>query len=179
MYLHHRVNLNDKVVMNIDERDYQSIGVNYSKGHGVHVQGFVEPFDSYKMDTLSVCKKFWFPTALKLSKMFAGRFAFFRNPAYPYLISVTYKIFGVHPALIKNIQFFSLILIISLLPILAYLLWGKKGFLAGFITGLFLVNYDFYYMSSTLMTEWIQAITILFVVFGEFYFQKNEIISVP
>lgn len=165
---------NEKVIINMDARDYQTIAVNFAKGHGIHKMGLIEPYDVYKFDTIAVKKAFWLSTAFRLTKMFSGHFAFFRNPGYPFLLGVCYKIFGIQPEIAMKIQFFILIFIIAFLPILGYLLWKKKGFFAGLIAGFLFIDNNFYGMISNLMTEWLQIITILFIVLSAIYYVKKK-----
>lgn len=173
-----KVTFTDTSLMHIDERDYQCIAVNFAKGHGIHRMGAIEPFEVYKFDTIQARTfedgKIWYHTSMHLTKMFPGVFAFFRNPGYPFFLGMVYKIFGIHPVIAKHFQFIFQILVIALLPLLGFLLWGRKGILAGLMAGPFLVNYDFFRATRDLMTESIQPLFLIIFVFSGIYHQKKR-----
>jgi len=172
------IRFTDTSLMQIDERDYQCIAVNYAKGHGIHRMGAIEPFEVYKFDTSSFRGKgdheLWYHTSMHLTRMFPGVFAFFRNPGYPYFLGLIYKIFGIHPAIAKHIQFILGLLVIVLLPLLGYYIWGRKGFLSGLMAGPFLLDSNFINACTSLMTESIQPFFLILFIFLGIYHQRHR-----
>lgn len=173
LLLSEKMNFSDTASFNWDVRDYQTIAVNFAKGHGIHKSGIIEPFSTYKFDTVSTSRETWYPTAKRLTMMFPGKFAFFRNPGYPFFLGIVYKIFGIHPAIAKYIQFIMLLLVFSFLPVLLYRIWGTSGFLCAVIAFPLMINKDLIWMSSNMMTEWLQIILLFLLIFAVIYHQKK------
>ncbi|HPX75224.1 MAG TPA: hypothetical protein PLW77_01435 [Bacteroidales bacterium] len=116
-----------------DQYDYQTIAVNYANNYDFLILGELNKNIDYKIietDNQSQTKQ-----------VLTGAKALNRFPAYPFLISLIYKIFGTNPIIIKSTQIFLLFLICFSLPLLAYRTWGFKGFISAIISTPFIFNY--------------------------------------
>ncbi|MCK9571698.1 MAG: glycosyltransferase family 39 protein [Candidatus Omnitrophica bacterium] len=126
-----------------DSWEYQSLGVNISKGFGFQIGGITN-FSEYKFSPeASNSKILFYPFSPALVTggeetlydhfLKGGEYLFYRTPGYPLFLGSVYKFFGVHPLKVKVIQIYLLAFIAASLPLIARHYWGKLGCLSGFI----------------------------------------------
>lgn len=163
-------NFSDTAYFGGDTWEYQSMAVNFSKGHGLQKFGGLEPFDQYKFDTSD---------SLLLSEFVkeAGSDNFYRTPIYPFFVGAIYKLVGISPSIVKHIQLLLLIIIASLLPWVGYYFWNKQGFASGLVAGaIFMVKY--FDMAGNLLTEPLITFSLFLILIAYIYFDyKKNIIS--
>jgi len=148
-----------------DEWEYQSMAVNYAKGHGLHRFGGMEPFETYK---------FGFGDPKAVDGFMKNSYQnFYRTPAYPFVLGTIYKIFGVSPAIAKQIQLIWFIIIAVSLPWIGLYFWKRLGFVAGLVSSpIFLAtNYKF---AERIMTDGFIVFTIYLIVIAYIYFDKKQ-----
>ncbi len=77
---------------------------------------------------------------------------FYREPGYPVFLSLVYKITGVHPISVRELQAVLLAAAIAFLPIMGFMYWSWSGCWAGLIAAFI---YTVYYCPdpTVLMTE--------------------------
>jgi 4-amino-4-deoxy-L-arabinose transferase-like glycosyltransferase len=117
-----------------DQFDYHTIAINYASGEKFLINGIIDSKTDYK-----------FIKGKNQSyniETFTGIKTLNRFPAYPFIISAIYKIFGNNPIAVKVFQILILCIICFLLPLLTYRVWDKKGFIAGLIAS----SLIFYYL---------------------------------
>jgi len=119
-----------------DTIEYQSMGVNFAKGYGIHKYGGFLKFEEYKFDKIDSTLLTGFNSA-------AGKERFLRTPAYPVFLGVIYKIFGVSPKIAKSIQLLMLSIIVAFLPLIGMYFWKHKGYVCGVIAGAIFITYNF------------------------------------
>lgn len=139
-----------------DQFDYQTIAINYANNYEFLTTGELNKNIDYKI----IDDK----TQLDNKKGLLGVKALNRFPAYPFLVSVIYKIFGPNPIIIKLVQIFLLFLICFFLPLLAYRTWGLKGFTSGIIATPFIFHYllDYTYL---ILPDTLSIIFNFFIIF--------------
>jgi 4-amino-4-deoxy-L-arabinose transferase-like glycosyltransferase len=136
--------LSDSVCFGGDSWEYQSLGVNISKGYGFQIGGITD-FSEYKfsLGAKDLKTSFYpFSPALVTGEketlydhfLKGGEYSFYRTPGYPLFLGAVYKLFGVHPLKVKLIQVYLLAFIAASLPLIARHYWGKLGCLSGFIS---------------------------------------------
>lgn len=149
-----------------DAWDYQSIAVNYAKGHGFHVSGRLEPIETYRFGHLDQGVE-------EKQELLAGIPNIHRPPLYPLTIGFIYRIFGVNPALVVVLQLLLLCLTAAALCLIGFLLAGNKGFWAGVLAGLIFMCTK-YSMAEVFLPG--QAFTVfliaVFVFVTEHFFRK-------
>lgn len=132
-----RYKLSDTAIFPGDSATYQSLGVNLSLGYG-YKYGCVEKFEIYKFNKLDSIEK----TKDKYDEYVrGGRRSFYRTPGYPLFLAAIYKVFGIHPRIVKIIQIILLAISISLLPAIGNYYWSRSGILAGALSSLLSVRY--------------------------------------
>ena len=156
-------NFSDDAFFGGDTWEYQSMAVNFAKGHGIQRFGELENFDEYKFNT----------TDSSLEKQFkaeAGNVDVYRTPGYPLFVGLSYKLFGFHPIYIKKIQLLLLILIATGLAWIGSYFWQKPGLYGGLISGaLFMVfHYD---MAGSILTEPLITFFIFLTIVAYIYFE--------
>ncbi len=139
-----------------DEWEYQSMAVNFAKGHGIQRFGGLEPFETYRFGYGDFNNTEFFMNA-------KGNYDFYRTPAYPFVLGLIYKIFGINVLIAKKIQLLSLCLIAASLPFLGKYFWKKTGFIAGIVASPIYIATTFK-LSESLMTEAITAFAVWFIV---------------
>lgn len=149
-YSFSKIKFNDRALLGGDQWEYQSMAVNYAKGHGFPVFGSKESFATYKMTMARSKKQFdHYYTQFMKNK---GQYSFYRTPGYPFFLGIIYKIYGISPKIAKEVQLFMLILIASFLPFIGYNYWNIPGFFSGLLAGiLFMIRY--YIIANDLLTE--------------------------
>jgi len=151
-----------------DEYGYQSMGVNFTYGHGIQKLGGLEEFETYKFAPREDISG----ELLEFPDMNID--FFYRTPAYPMFLGVIYKVFGVEPIIAKHIQLLLLVLIAAFLPLVGQFYWNLHGFYNGMIAGpiYLIMNYKF---SENLLTESLISFSIFLVVLAYIYFEmKNK-----
>jgi len=138
--------LTDDAFFGGDTWEYQSLGVNLSLGHGYQAGG-IEKFDTYKFgagqyDEISNVAPH------EVTKTFYEYFkeehwpSFNRSPGYPFFLAFIYRIFGIHPKIVKIIQIVLLAIAASLLPIIGRYYWSQYGALAGVLSSYIFIRYN-------------------------------------
>jgi 4-amino-4-deoxy-L-arabinose transferase-like glycosyltransferase len=116
-----------------DQFDYHTIAINYANGEEFLINGIIKDDIDYKF--LNGKNK------VSNIESISGIKALNRFPAYPFIISIVYKIFGANPISIKIFQIIILITICLLLPLITYRVWGDLGFFAGLFASPLIFNY--------------------------------------
>jgi len=159
----------DGEMMAGDNWEYQSMAVNFAKGHGIHKCGGLEPFETYKFVRGE-------PHRID-SYMKMNFYGFTREPGTPLFAGLIYKMVGIYPIVVKKVQFFMMIFIAAFLPWIGYKFYGKTGFFAGLIGGpIFFLNIYMYTLSlltESLITFSAFLITVSFI----FYENKKNILT--
>jgi len=145
-----------------DAWEYQSMAVNFAKGHGVQKFGGIENFSVYKFNNNTEGSAEYFTKN-------AGTDNFYRTPGYSVFLGLVYKVFGVSPLAAKKTQLVILLLISVSLPALGYYLWKTPGLVCGIIASYFHAD-GYYDISMQILTEslimfWAFLITLLFLLF--------------
>lgn len=143
-YLNDKMDFSNYVVSkNLpDQVDYQSCAVNHLNGHGFLVSGNInKSSQDYKII-------FSDKQSLMLFETIKGVHRLDRFPAYPFLVTTIYKIFGIHPIAIKIFQYILLVIMLYLLPFISTRLWNNKGYWAALIATpllyIYLLEYVWY-----------------------------------
>jgi len=150
-----------------DTWEYQSLAVNFAKGHGISKFGQFEEFHEYKFDRHDENLLPAFEAKAYESHILTDDF--YRTPGYPLFLGIVYKIFGVHPLIAKHIQLLLLIIIASCLPWIGAHFWGRSGFWAGFVAGILyvVIHHD---SAGILMTEPLTAFCVFLVTIALIFF---------
>jgi len=135
-----------------DQFDYHTIAINYANGEKFLINGIIKDDIDYK-----ILKE---KNQSYNIETFTGIKAFNRFPAYQFIISAIYQIFGNNPKSVKIFQIFLICLICMLLPMYSYRVWDQKGFVAGLIASPFIFYYLLPY--SNLILPDILSVTINF-----------------
>ena len=160
-------NFTNTASLSSDTWSYQSIAVNFAKGHGFHRSGKIEKFEEYKFaDNYN-------PRYFNIFNTYTGIVDVHRNLGYPFFLSVIYKVFGISPLAAKYIQLILLIIVAAFLPWMGYCLWKSSGFFSGLIASpLFIVQN--YRISELIMSESLLIFTIFLMVFAYIYFESRK-----
>lgn len=116
-----------------DTWEYQSMGVNLARGHGLRFGG-IEAFENYAFQPTKEA-----PPYLERFERLGregGLVSFYRTPGYPVFLAGIYATVGVHPAAVRHLQLAMIALAASLLPFIGWRIWGKRGFGAGALAAL-------------------------------------------
>jgi len=141
-------NYTDSVTLSGDSWEYQTMGVNQAKGHGIQRLSILEPFDTYLFDKQGVDEE----SLNNLKILPYDVVDTYRTPAYSVFLGIVYKLFGIHPSAVKIIQLLLLCFVAGFSAWLFYRLWHIKGLYAGLAGGLiFLINYN--HLAHDIMTE--------------------------
>ena len=163
-----RHNLYDAAPFVADNGHYQALGVNLSLGHS-YKSGCIEKFETYRLnivDSDPESKKFYddFINEKKKGKFYHN---FYRTPGYPFFLASVYKLFGIHPRIVKILQIIMLALSVSLLPIIGNYYWPGLGIIAGilssFLTVWRLLPNPSYIMAESLITFSLFILTIFLI----------------
>jgi len=147
-----------------DPIEYQSIGVNFAKGHGIQKFGGIENFSEYSfLENVNKPENQFFVNTSITDFCSNKTNDFYREPAYPFFLGIIYKIFGVIPIIVKYIQLILLILIAALLPYIGYKFWNISGFLSGLFSSPLYIYYNFNFADG-IMTEALTSFSIFFII---------------
>lgn len=125
----HQADFSDAAYFGGDTWEYQSMAVNFAKGHGIQKFGGLESFETYKFDRQdSAMNAYFFKNK--------GLFNSYRTPLYSIFLGTIYKVFGISPRIAKQIQLLLIILISISLPWIGFHYWNKAGLVSGWIAGL-------------------------------------------
>ncbi|MGQ9662215.1 MAG: ArnT family glycosyltransferase [Kiritimatiellia bacterium] len=144
-----------------DVWEYQSIAVNYARGHGFPIFGGLESFEVYSFGHDQDKR---FPDLLKrfYAEATPNRPGFYRAPGYTFFLGTIYKWFGISPFTAKQFQMWLLIIVASFIPLVGWLCWRWSGFIGGIFAGwIYLSVYR--NMTALLITE--NLLTFLAFVF--------------
>jgi hypothetical protein len=152
-----------------DTYDYQSIAVNFTTGKGFPVSGIIQNVESYKFDSMG-------PESMMKLEQTAGFESLHRAPVFGLFCGIVYKIFGIHPIIIK---YFLLVLLCFIGMFMVYMgttMLGKKGFWAGLISGLAFIflnvhSANEFVPGSIFISTWV----VLSFYVGYSYFKKPGI----
>jgi hypothetical protein len=149
-----------------DTWEYQSMAVNFAKGHGLHRFGGLEEFSTYKFDH--------FDSALAIAfSADAGKFNAYRTPGYPLFLGMIYKLNGIDVIFAQKVQLILIIIVACMLPWIGYHYWGIKGLASGVLTGyLFLLNN--YTSAERILTESLSTFMIALLIIAFIFFENKE-----
>ena len=160
----------NNVVFTGDEWDYQSIGVNSFYDHEFLTTGRLEETEVYRFTELDDGKiRFW--------EGFSGSKAYHRVPFYPAFVSLTYKLFGIKPVVIKYIELFILILSGLLLVLIGKMAWGEKGFYIGYLSFITFVAFNYRYPAHLMPENWQFLFLSLITVSLLFHYRGSKVYS--
>lgn len=164
-----------------DTWEYQSMGVNLAYGHGVSMWGGIESFETYAFADEEWNRQYGQYNATAYRNMrveFArtgergGDMDTNRMPLYPLFIGAVYKIFGVHPLILKNIQLLLLALMAAGLPLLGFLWWKEKGMIAGLLAGVPVVALTIRF-TDVILVEMLAAFMLFLFVLGTAFYERR------
>jgi 4-amino-4-deoxy-L-arabinose transferase-like glycosyltransferase len=149
--------LKDTAYFGGDTWEYQSMGVNFAKGHGLQIFGGVEPFETYKFEPFDSPPAYY-------NEFFAraGRQTFYRTPVYQLFLGLVYKAVGISPRTIKCLQLLMLVVIAAALPFIGLRYWEKSGFIAGLVAGVLYLATNRRF-AEEIMTECLTAFAVFLV----------------
>lgn len=159
--------LRDTAIFGGDTWEYQSMGVNFAKGHGIQKFGGLEPFHTYKFETPSLLPPYY--------NYFirAGYQTFYRTPAYPLFLGVVYQLFGVSPRIAKSLQLLMLVIIAASLPFIGNHYWGRSGFIGGLGAGGFYLATN-YRLAEVILTESLAAFAVFLVLLAFMAYEQRK-----
>ena len=150
-----------------DIASYQSLAVNWARGHGLRYGGR-EDIEIYQFHSLSK------DDYIKFKKLgeregYNVETDFYRTPGYPIFLGVVYKIVGVSPWAAKRVQYLLIAISCGLLPLIGFHYWGLIGSLSGVVSAVFAFQYyaEGVALADQLMTE--ALITFFLVVLVCFF----------
>lgn len=159
--------------------EYQSMAVNFAKGHGIARFGGVEDFSVYAFKTDAEELMAWGGIVAADREHFlrsgenGGVVWFFRPPGYYLFLGMIYKIFGISPLIARHIQLLLLAIVAASLPWIGLRYWGRLGFVSGLIASPIAIasNYKF---SEFLYTENLTTFVVFFIVFTYALFEARR-----
>jgi 4-amino-4-deoxy-L-arabinose transferase-like glycosyltransferase len=160
----HQADFSDTAFFGGDTWEYQSMAVNFAKGHGVQKFGGLESFTDYKFDRED-------PTISESFFKNKGVFNSYRTPLYSIFLGSIYKVFGISPRVAKKIQLVLLILISVSLPWIGFYYWNKSGLISGYIAGILhlIANHD---LAQQILAESLFAFLICLSIIAFIFYQK-------
>jgi 4-amino-4-deoxy-L-arabinose transferase-like glycosyltransferase len=148
--------------------EYQSMAVNFAKGHGIQKFGELEPFETYKFEKMDPLPEYY-----STFKENPGWSDFYRTPVYPLFLGSVYKIFGISPLIAKKIQLILLIIVAASLPWIGKYFWKLSGFVSGLIACPVFLNSN-YLFSQQILTEALCVFALFLVVISYIFFDKKR-----
>ena len=109
-----------------DQLTYHSIAVNYANGERFLTGGNILTDIDYKIEFSDERAKIEFNNL-------SGFYRPDRNPGYPLLLSLIYKVLGVNPSAIKILQFILFSVSIYCIPFIGKNIFNERGFYAGLL----------------------------------------------
>lgn len=152
-----------------DQWEYQSMGVNLAKGHGINKFGGIENYEEYKFhDYLETDNG-------SLDKFIkdAGRDNFYRTPGYTVFLGAIYYFAGISPEIAMKTQAILILLIYAFLPIFCFWLFGNGGFVSGIFAALLSAQYGGI-PGTSIMTEPLILIFIFILALGWYFEYKRK-----
>lgn len=159
--------LKDTAIFGGDTWEYQSMAVNFAKGHGVQKFGALESFSTYKFEMPTVIPPYYDDFIR------SGHVTFYRTPAYSLLLGAVYKLFGVSPKIAKGIQLLLLVVIAASLPLIGAHYWGRSGFIGGLGAGAFYLATN-YRLAELIMTEALAAFAVFLVLLAFMAYEQRQ-----
>lgn len=145
-----------------DTWEYQSIAVNFAKGHGIQKFGGMEPFDTYKFEKQNPMPDYFNYFSVDLA---AGEDRFYRTPLYPLFLGIVYKTFGISPAIAKLIQLLMLVVVAAALPFIGKHYYGRVGFVAGIPAGVLYLSGNYKLCTEPLITLAVFFVLLAIIVY--------------
>ena len=175
-----KYNYDDGAFLGGDEWEYQSMGVNYTTGHGFPICGNIEPFEKYKLTKSKrwnngpMTEQDWYNYYYnQYTKEEPKGYRFYRTPGYPFFIGVVYDVFGIYPKKVKQIQLLMLVFIAAFLPFVGFYYWKVPGALTAIPAGFLFLN-QYSNITVELMTESLIMFTIFVLVLAFLWHQKKQ-----
>ena len=147
-----------------DTWEYQSMGVNFAYGHGVHRFGGIEPFERYRFSH-DAENQTYYQTFLDYGRE-GGRLNLYRTPAYPLFVGLVYKLYGVSPQKLKYVQLYLVVLSASFLPYLGFRYGGWSLALGGTIAGYLFAETWSYELARHVLTEALISFVVFVTLLG-------------
>lgn len=169
-YYFNIIKFSDVAYLGGDTWEYQSIAVNYAKGHGFPIFGGMESFATYKMPIASPGESF--DNNYSQFMKSKGNNDFYRTPGYPFFLGILYKIYGISPQKARVAQLFMLILIASFLPFIGYHYWSMLGFFGGLPAGILFME-RYYGRANDLLTEPLIMFSLFLLVLAFIFHEKK------
>jgi len=126
--------IHDHAYFGGDVWQYQSLGVNLLFGHGYKLGG-LEGFKTYKYGVYKGQPREEIEGRFR-SFTSGARHAFSRSPGYPLFIAGVYKVFGIHPRVVKILQIVMVAITTALMPLIGWYYWNRWGIFSGLVSGL-------------------------------------------
>lgn len=152
-----------------DQWDYQSLAVNFAKGHGLDKFGCIENFEEYKFGRFDE----YYDGRMNDFINAAGHQNFYRTPGYPVYLGLIYKTFGVNPYIANLISLWLLIICTATLPIIGFHFWKEKGFVGGIISSFFALNFHLRYVDG-IATENLITISFYLLLLAFILYDKKK-----
>lgn len=124
---------------NPDQMDYQTIAVNFALHEEFMINGIKGQPELYRIIIDSTGNAAGDRINYNRLHYIDGLISLHRFPAYPIALGFLYRVFGVHPLIIKILQSLLLILSVCLIPLMGYKIWKNRGFLAGLLATPFFI----------------------------------------
>lgn len=162
-----RVNFDNSVHFVGDTWEYQSMAVNLVKGKKLMTVGaFGDYQQEYKFRPAAATYQPQLDYLIKHGQENNQQTNFYRTPGYVIFLGIIYKLFGVSPLIVKQIQLLLVIFIAASLPYLGFNYWQSRGFTAGIIAGfVFLLEYGQDITENTGITYPSQIMTEILIAF--------------
>lgn len=142
-----------------DTWEYQSLAVNFAKGHGIDRFGAIEQFEEYKFGGFDQ----FYDGSPEMFHSLAGTQNSYRTPVYPLFLGIIYKIFGVNVLIAKFFQLLLYVLIAASLPIIGYRYLSVAGFLGGKLAAIVFLERNAM-LANELMTEPVTSFVAFLVI---------------
>jgi 4-amino-4-deoxy-L-arabinose transferase-like glycosyltransferase len=150
-----------------DEWMYQSLAVNFAGGHGIMIQGQLEPFEMYHIDVplRTGSKNNTGYDRFLQEGADGGVLTVLRSPGYPFILGMFYWITQqTRVDLAKYFNLAMLCLASGLLPIIAFHFWKIAGLISSPIAGVVYMNFVGQKQASVVMSEPLISLTIVLMV---------------
>ena len=137
-----KIKFNNEVKFSGDAWQYQSMAVNFAAGQGLMKMGAVQGDyrQIYKFsDEVKTIDQPNLSFFISLGEK-DGEYNFYRAPGYIVFLGTIYKLFGVNPAAVKNIQMLLIIFVAAFLPYIGWHFWKNSGIMAGVLAGIFFLK---------------------------------------